>query len=301
MSNMKFSTVGREIFPGYELEIFCDLDTDYLDGEEPGNIFRVVYIKEGYAIFRNGENSQLVTSPTILCINHTDKVEIYNAVGLKMDIMNFAPYCFEMNTRFTSIEDWMKFIKDDIWFFRPFIQRSEAYIGVSATNQYLGNRASQLIERADKELKAQRDVSWPCRSRSYFIELLMLVNSIYDENSDHDNIYYGKMTDEIRELINWLHIHYLEKLTIEAITKQFHTNKTTINQKFKAIMGMTIMEYISSLRMQIACSLLRKTMLPIHEVIERAGYKDEAHFLRTFKKYVGCKPTEYRNQHLSLT
>ena len=105
------------------------------------------------------------------------------------------------------------------------------------------------------------------------------------------------MTDEIRELINWLHIHYLDKITIETITKQFHTNKTTINQKFKAVMGMTIIEYIGSLRMQIACSLLRKTLLPINEIIERTGYKNDTHFLRTFKKHVGCTPTEYRNQN----
>ena len=104
------------------------------------------------------------------------------------------------------------------------------------------------------------------------------------------------MSDEIMDVLDWVHIHYLDKVVLEDITKQFHTNKTTLNQKFKAVMGITVMEYIISLRMQIACSLLRKTFLTVGEIMERSGYRDDAHFLRSFKKYAGCTPTEYRNQ-----
>jgi AraC family L-rhamnose operon regulatory protein RhaS len=211
--------------------------------------------------------------------------------------MYFEPSCFELYVTFANLEVWKDSIKSDNWFFRPFFKRSESYIGACATNYYLGNRGSQLIESAVKELNAQKDDSWPCRSRSYFIELLLLLNSIYDEDSDYENVYFGKMTDEIRELINWIHIHYLEKMTIEMIAKQFHTNKTTLNQKFKTVMGITVVEYISSLRMQIACSFLRKTYLSVNEIMERAGYKNDAHFLRIFRKHTGCTPTEYRNQY----
>ena len=297
MEGKSFSTLGREFYPGYELKLSCDLDTDYLDGEKLEDRFRIAYIKEGHAIFRNGSNSQLVTSPTILCLNEKDVVEIFSTAGLTMDIMYFEPSCFELYVTFASLEVWKESLNNDNWFFRSFFKRSETYIGAYATNYYLGKRISQLIEKANKELKAQRDDGWPCRSRSYLIELLLLVNSIYDENNDYDNIYYGRMTDEIRELISWLHIHYLEKITMETVTKQFHTNKTTLNQRFKSVMGMTVMEYIGSLRMQIACSLLRKTYLSINEIMQRAGYINDTHFLRTFKKHIGCTPKEYRNQH----
>lgn len=298
MKQRKFSTVGREFYKGYELKIYCDRDTDFLDGEELEDRYRIVIIKEGHAIFRNGENNQIVTSPTVLCLNEKDDVELCNAAGLKMDIMYVDPSCFEMYINFVNLEAWKESIDNDNWFFRPFFKRSESYIGACATNHYLGNRGSQLIERADKELSDQKDNSWPCRSRSYFIELLLLLNSIYDEDSNYENVYFGKMTDEVRELINWLHIHYLEKITIEMITKQFNTNKTTINQKFKTVMGMTVMEYVSSIRMQIACSFLRKTELPVSEIMERSGYRNSAHFIRTFRKHTGCVPTEYRSQYV---
>lgn len=299
MEKRNLSTIGRVFFPGYELKISCDRDTVHLDNEELENRFRIVYIKEGHGIFRNGDQNQIVTSPAVLCLNDMEVVDLGDGIDLSMDIMYFEPSCFELYVPFADLRAWRDTLQNDNWYFRPFFKRSETYIGACATNHHLGKRISQLIEKAEKELSAQRDNSWPCRSRSYLIELLILINSIYDEDTEYDNIYYGRMTDEIRELINWLHIHYLDKLTLEAVTKQFKTNKTTLNQKFKAVMGMTVLEYVAHLRMQIACSLLRKTYLSINEIMERAGYRDHAHFLRTFKKHIGCTPSEYRNQHMA--
>lgn len=296
MDNKQFSTVGREFYPNYELKICCLRDLDYLGGEGITDRFRIVYVKEGYGVFRNWANSQLITSPTVLCLNETDQAEICNAVGLKLDIMIFEPSSFELYVTFPDLETWKNTLSNDYWFFRPFFKRSESYIGACPTNYYHGNRVFQLIERTDREITEQKDLSWPCRGRSFYIELLLLVNSIYDEGNGFENSYCGVMTDEIREVINWLHIHYLCKITIEMVTKQFHTNKTTLNQKFKAVIGMTVMEYVGSLRMQIACSFLRKTYLPINEIMERSGYRDDAYFLRAFRKYNGCTPKEYRNQ-----
>ena len=125
-------------------------------------------------------------------------------------------------------------------------------------------------------------------SRSYFIELLLLTNSIYSDDGANKKTYLGQISDEIKNVISWININYMEKITLETVTKQFHTNKTTLNRKFKSVMGITVTEYLSRLRMQIACSLLRKTYLTINDIMERVGFKDDAHFLRSFKKYAGC-------------
>ncbi len=270
-----------------------------MDNNCLGERFRIVHIGEGCGVFRNGDSSQIVTSPTVLCLNERDEVEIQNTSGLRLDIMYFEPTCFERYVTFENLEVWKNQLNDDAWFFRPFFTRTGSFLGACATNQYLGNRVSKLIELTDAELREQRDESWPCRSRSYFIELLLLVNTIYNEDEAHEKIYFGKMSDEIREVINWLNSHYTEKTTMEAVTRQFHTNKTTLNQKFKAAMGITVMEYVGSLRIQTACSFLRKTYLSVNEIMERAGYRDDAHFLRSFRKHAGCTPSEYRNRFVN--
>lgn len=296
MEKSRYSTIGRELHTDYELKIFCVKEIDHLDNECLSERYRIVYIKEGFGVFRNGGNSQLVTSPMILCLNESDMVEVNNSVGLVMDIMYFEPTCFERYIEFDSLEDWKNQLGDDEYFFRPFFDRSDEYIGACDTNHYLGKRVSQLITLTDTELTEQNDHFWPCRSRSYFIELLLVANSIYNEDKAYEKMYLACMTDEISELISWLHIHYYDKITMEDITKEFHTNKTTLNKKFKSIMGKTVMEYVFTLRIQIVCSLLRKTYLSINEIMERTGYRDDAHFLRSFKKHTGCTPSEYRSK-----
>lgn len=296
MPDTQFTTIGRTIYPGKEVKISCTRDVNTLGRESIKNRFRIVYVKEGFGVFHNGTNSQVVTCPMVLCLNHTDVVQILESANLVMDIMYFDPACFEKYRLFDTIDEWKHELGEDAHFFRAFFNRNRSYLGACPTNTLLGDRIAQLILSAENELTEQRDSYWPCRSRSFFIELLLLVNSIYDEESEQNQIYNEQMTDDIREVINWLHIHFLDRVIIDDVTQQFHTNKTTLNKKFKAATGLTVTEYIINLRMQIACSFLRKTFLTIKEIIGRCGYKDDAHFLRAFRKFTGCTPTEYRNQ-----
>ena len=292
---VELQTIGREFYPGLVVKLCCSQERNSLEYSCLHERYRIVYIKEGYGVFRNGTNSQIVMSPMVLCLNEKDDVEIYDAVNLKLDIMYFDPITFERYKPYESLQAWKDSLQEDVFFFRPFFNRSSTYIGALAANHFLGNRIIKLISLTNTELSEQKSISWPCRSRSYFIELLLLINSLYEEEIVKEPVFAGILNNEIKEVVTWLHEHYMEKIVTQDITKTFHTNKTTLNQKFKEVMGVTVMEYIQNFKIQLACSLLRKTELPVSEIMMRAGYRDDAHFLRSFKKYAGCTPTEYRN------
>jgi AraC-like DNA-binding protein len=295
-----YSTIGREIHAGYEMKLYCLKGVEALSNNRLNDRFRCIYVKTGFGILKNREISQLVTAPSIICLNEKDSAEIIEATGLTLDILYFDPTCFGPELTFDNLNAHTDSYNDDFWFFRPFMIRRESYVGASKTNQYSGNRISELISLAGQELTDQRDGLWPCRSRSFFIELLLLVNRIYNDDEGNECVFVGKMDDEIREIVNYIHIHYPEKTTMDTITKTFHTNKTTINQKFKSVMGFTVIQYLNNLRMQIACSFLRKTELTVGEIMERVGFKDDAHFLRMFKKYAHCTPSVYRTRSMRL-
>ncbi len=296
MNEKKYTTIGRTNYKGKEVKISCERDITILEDEYLPERFRIVYVKEGIGTFFNGDYSQTVTAPAVLCINNTDHVRLTAVDNIIMDMMVFEPSCFERYIPYDSIEDWKKSVGEDSHFFRAFFERSEKYIGVCSTTVYAGDRVTQLIIKAEKELTEQ-GTNWPCRSRSFFIELLLLVNTIYDEDEVNDSLYADKMTDEIRQIVNWINTHFVDKITLDDISKAFSTNRTTLNIKFKNAMGITVTEYIISLRMEIASSCLKKTLLSIGEILTRTGYKDEAHFLRAFKKFYGCTPTQYRQRY----
>jgi two-component system response regulator YesN len=59
-------------------------------------------------------------------------------------------------------------------------------------------------------------------------------------------------------------------------------------------MGLSFLEYLTSVRMSIAKNLLKQTAMSVMEVCLEVGYQDPSHFAKTFKKKEGIHPTEYR-------
>lgn len=64
---------------------------------------------------------------------------------------------------------------------------------------------------------------------------------------------------------------------------------------FKTITGVPPAKYLKTLRMQQAATLLTTTFLSVKEIVCRAGFSDESHFVRDFKRIYGVTPSEYRN------
>lgn len=58
--------------------------------------------------------------------------------------------------------------------------------------------------------------------------------------------------------------------------------------------GEKLSDYISGLRMECACELLKNTKKSVKEVAEAAGYGDSNYFIRLFRKKMKMKPLEYR-------
>jgi two-component system response regulator YesN len=61
-------------------------------------------------------------------------------------------------------------------------------------------------------------------------------------------------------------------------------------------MGISFLEYLTSVRISIAKRLLKEASMPILEVCLEVGYQDPSHFAKMFKKKEGIHPTEYRKR-----
>ena len=63
---------------------------------------------------------------------------------------------------------------------------------------------------------------------------------------------------------------------------------------FKKDTGMTFLEYLSKVRMDMAKKLLKETNDTVADICGKVGYSDVRYFTKTFTKYAGLKPKEYR-------
>jgi AraC family transcriptional regulator len=63
---------------------------------------------------------------------------------------------------------------------------------------------------------------------------------------------------------------------------------------FKKRYGCTIGEYLRNLRLAYALGLVAETDLPLSEISEQAGFSDQPHLTRLFKKATGKTPGSIR-------
>jgi two-component system response regulator YesN len=61
-------------------------------------------------------------------------------------------------------------------------------------------------------------------------------------------------------------------------------------------MGLSFLEYLTSVRISIAKSLLKQTSMSMMDICLEVGYQDPSHFAKIFKKKEGIHPTELRKK-----
>lgn len=94
---------------------------------------------------------------------------------------------------------------------------------------------------------------------------------------------------------------YLEKQVKEpfhaaSLEKEFHLSYKYMAALFKKETGTTMQTYHTDLKMNLACKLLRSTLLPVKEVSSLLGYQDMLYFSRTFHAKTGYSPSAYRKR-----
>ncbi|MDK2808945.1 MAG: two-component system, response regulator YesN, partial [Clostridiales bacterium] len=89
----------------------------------------------------------------------------------------------------------------------------------------------------------------------------------------------------------YIEAHYKEPdMSIQDISKVLLVNQTYLRKMFKSEMNMTLSEYITKYRLEMAQRLIRETDYKLFQVAEEVGYSDVSYFSKCFKKYYGVTP-----------
>lgn len=83
--------------------------------------------------------------------------------------------------------------------------------------------------------------------------------------------------------------------TLEEAARRVHMNPFYVSKFFKEKTGQTFSDYVVSVRMKKAAELLMDIRYKTYEVSEMVGYSHAKNFTRTFKKFFGKSPKQFRN------
>ncbi len=83
------------------------------------------------------------------------------------------------------------------------------------------------------------------------------------------------------------------EFSTEDFAKAMNMSRSNLHLKLKAITGESAIEFIRKIRFKEACLLLKEGRYNIAEISTKVGFNTPSYFATSFKKYVGCLPTEY--------
>ncbi|MEH7096291.1 response regulator transcription factor [Neobacillus vireti] len=94
----------------------------------------------------------------------------------------------------------------------------------------------------------------------------------------------------------WIKNNLGDSISIKKIAQQVYMNPNYFCDYFKSQTGETILDYVTSARLEKAKELLEKTDLKIYDISLSVGYQDTKYFSRLFKQWIGQTPSQFRDQ-----
>ena len=95
--------------------------------------------------------------------------------------------------------------------------------------------------------------------------------------------------------VDLLKEQFPERLRISEVAADVGVHPVHLAREFRRFKRRTIGDYIRELRVQHACNELQNPETSLAGIAATAGFSDQSHFCRTFKRVIGMTPTEYRS------
>jgi AraC family transcriptional regulator len=111
--------------------------------------------------------------------------------------------------------------------------------------------------------------------------------------------YRAKRTDRrppqwLKQIKDYLHAHFSESPDLPTLSAIADVHPGHLVREFRKFYRCTIGEYIRRLRIEQACREMSLPDSSLAQIALSAGFSDQSHFSRIFKRQMGISPAEYR-------
>lgn len=162
---------------------------------------------------------------------------------------------------------------------------------------YVGDAGAHIIDAAARllELMAQpvdAELLAPLVVDEILIRLLRSPMGSRAAQIGHD----GSSVQRVGKAVSWLRANYDQPVNIEKLAKLVNLSVTSFHRQFKAVTGMSPLQYQKTLRLQEARRLMLTAMLDAGQASRRVGYSSASQFTREYGRFFGSAPMKDVNR-----
>lgn len=117
----------------------------------------------------------------------------------------------------------------------------------------------------------------------------------------HENKSDVLMSEKIKLSIDYIlkHLHY--DISLKQIADNAGLSETYFSALFKKETGETVSEFIQKSRVKEAQSMIQYSEYSLLEIGQYLGFCSQSHFSKTFRRYTGMTPGQYRKKNFKRT
>lgn len=214
-----------------------------------------------------------------------------------------AYFCFVRRGSFR--EQWRRgsseHHQEEVIFHPPGDEHANAFLDRSRCfNVELGSRyEAGPAERTPVERKAVREILVRLH-REYRdgatspLVIEGLVYQLLGEAFERPSVDTFRTTSWLEKVRREIADRFYEPLTLARLSELVDVHPVHLARAFRKHFGTSIGDHVRTLRVSYAQELLRDRSMSLSEIALQAGFSDQSHFSRLFKRYTGLTPRQYR-------
>lgn len=160
----------------------------------------------------------------------------------------------------------------------------------------LGINANNCLFHQTEELREfwEKGISTTSKAIELISESILLYTFSFLTNrllpdSDSRKQHHGM--DLIKK---YLDDHFTDhNFSLETMSDALSYNKKYLSHVFKKHFGIGIIDYINTVRIQNACTMMEQGFTSVNTIADQCGYSDAQYFSKIFKSKIGLSPTQY--------
>ena len=274
---------------------YLPIEYSMKDIRNENGYFSLCLLSKGTAVLDIDGERCFVSAPAILCLNPDRNAGVLKTNKLQIKSIFFAPEFINRNLSVERItaDDYEVTCKlFDFPNFDMFYKTDDFYNCIIPFESTELSKVEFLFDSIIEQLSVQPDNMWSCRARMAIIRIFDYAAKLHE-----DSFGVNQESDTLVDcILTFIEFNLEKQFTIEWLSHEYSTNRTTLMADFKRVTGKTINEFVLDKRIELCKQILAFTNISIEELSEKCGFSSQSYFTRAFKKKTGLSPMQFRKK-----
>jgi AraC family transcriptional regulator len=165
---------------------------------------------------------------------------------------------------------------------------------IDAPNEDIPTAIPSLIDAAVAAFDADRDTS-----RRYLLRASALLRvkrgaCVDADSAGSSESGSGLLAWQLNRVTDYIEAHLADKITAMNLADLINVSVGQLTRAFKISVGVPPFHYIGRRRVELACTMMSTTRVPLSQIAIACGLCDQAHLCKAFRRMLGLSPSAWR-------